>query len=39
MKRATDRDYENFKKELQKKNLTPEEYQKEIIKWCKENNY
>ncbi len=31
--------YEDFKRELQKQNLTPEEYQRAIIQWCKENNY
>ena len=36
---ASDRDYEDFKRELQKQNLTPEEYQGAIIQWCKENNY
>ena len=30
---------EDFKRELQKQNLTPEEYQRAIIQWCKENNY
>ena len=34
---ASDRNYEDFKRELQ--NLTPEEYQRAIIQWCKENNY
>lgn len=36
---ASDRDYEAFKRKLQKQNLTPEEYQKAIIQWCEENNY
>lgn len=36
---ARDRNYEDFKRELQKQNLTPEEYQRAIIQWCKENNY
>ena len=36
---ASDRNYEDFKRELQKQNLTPEEYQRAIIQWCKENNY
>lgn len=36
---ASDRDYETFKRELQKQNLSAEEYQKAIIQWCKENNY
>lgn len=36
---ASDRNYEDFKRELQKQSLTHEEYQKSIIKWCKENNY
>lgn len=36
---ASDRDYEAFKRKLQKQNLSAEEYQKAIIKWRKENDY
>lgn len=36
---ASDRDYETFKRSLQKQNLSAEEYQKAIIQWCKENDY
>lgn len=36
---ASDRDYETFKRSLQKQNLSAEEYQKAIIEWCKENDY
>lgn len=36
---ASDRDYEAFKRSLQKQNLSAEEYQKAIIEWCKENDY
>jgi hypothetical protein len=36
---ASDKNYEDFKRKLQKQSLTPEEYQRAIIQWCKENNY
>ena len=36
---ASDIDYEDFKRELQKQNITSEEYQRAIIQGCKENNY
>lgn len=36
---ASDRDYEAFKRKLQKQNLSAEEYQRAIIKWCQEHDY
>ena len=36
---ASDKNYEDFNRELQKQNLTPKEYRRAIIQWCKENNY
>lgn len=35
----SDKEYQNFKRELQKENLSPEEYQRKIIEWCKKHDY
>ena len=31
--------YNDFKKELEKQNLSPTEYERRIKEWCKKNNY
>lgn len=32
-------EYEEYKKYLQKLNLTPAEYQKKLRQWCKKNKF
>lgn len=32
-------EYEDFKKELREKNLTPKEYEQAIKEWCDKNNF
>jgi hypothetical protein len=36
---TSDKDYETFKRKLQKQNLSAEEYQRAIIKRCQEHDY
>lgn len=31
--------YQDFKRELEKQNLSPTEYARRIKEWCKKNNY
>ncbi len=31
--------YNDFKRELEKQNLSPTEYERRIKEWCKNNNY